>query len=42
MADVLDILEKQGIVNQIQPLFISIDPWRDTVAQVRGYVKGQT
>ena len=23
----------------IQPLFISVDPWRDDVARVRGYVK---
>lgn len=36
MAAVLDKLEQQGLSDKIVPLFITIDPWRDTVDQIRG------
>ena len=32
--------EETGIGKMVQPIFISIDPMRDTVAQVREYVSG--
>ena len=44
MADALTQIEKlpQGneIVAQIQPLFISVDPKRDTLEQIKKYTKG--
>jgi len=39
MAEVIDKLEKSGHANQVVPLFITIDPWRDTVEQMRSYTK---
>ena len=39
MATVIDTLNKQGEYGKmITPLFISIDPQRDTVAKIREYV----
>jgi len=37
VAEVVDLVEKDTSV-QIQPVFISIDPARDTVSQVKRYV----
>jgi protein SCO1 len=40
MATVVDLLEKRGIgADTLQPMFVSLDPNRDTVAQVRYYVR---
>lgn len=39
MAEVVDKLEKVGLANAVAPLLISIDPWRDTVEQMRIYAK---
>jgi protein SCO1/2 len=40
MSQALELLEQRGIDGDIlQPLFISIDPNRDSVAQVRYYVR---
>eukprot|EP00123_Amoebidium_parasiticum_P016196 comp23325_c2_seq1/m.38410 comp23325_c2_seq1/g.38410 ORF comp23325_c2_seq1/g.38410 comp23325_c2_seq1/m.38410 type:complete len:307 (-) comp23325_c2_seq1:328-1248(-) len=39
MADVLDRLEKAKVADKVQPLFISIDPKRDTVEVINKYVK---
>jgi len=32
--------EKRGVTTPVLPIFITVDPKRDTVAQVRAYVKG--
>jgi protein SCO1/2 len=42
LSNVLQILDADpsGIGRLVQPIFISIDPNRDTVAQVREYVSG--
>jgi len=40
VADAMDILEKtEGFNEEIQPLFISVDPKRDTPTVLREYVK---
>eukprot|EP01111_Echinosteliopsis_oligospora_P007981 TRINITY_DN2335_c0_g1_i1.p2 TRINITY_DN2335_c0_g1~~TRINITY_DN2335_c0_g1_i1.p2 ORF type:complete len:132 (+),score=22.76 TRINITY_DN2335_c0_g1_i1:569-964(+) len=38
MASVIDKLDKAGKGGDIVPLFITIDPWRDTVQQTRAYI----
>lgn len=38
MALVMEDLRKLGYDKEVQPLFISVDPWRDTVEQIRGYI----
>eukprot|EP01135_Chromosphaera_perkinsii_P008207 Nk52_evm29s1178 gene=Nk52_evmTU29s1178 len=40
MTEVINILDsKSGTKNTVQPVFISIDPKRDTVPQVKEYIK---
>ncbi|KYQ90393.1 hypothetical protein DLAC_09010 [Tieghemostelium lacteum] len=39
ISQVLTNLEKTNLMDGIQPVFITIDPWRDTVEQIRTYVK---
>eukprot|EP01113_Clastostelium_recurvatum_P046223 TRINITY_DN8063_c0_g1_i1.p1 TRINITY_DN8063_c0_g1~~TRINITY_DN8063_c0_g1_i1.p1 ORF type:complete len:302 (+),score=63.48 TRINITY_DN8063_c0_g1_i1:2-907(+) len=39
MAGIMNRLEKVGFHKLVQPVFITIDPWRDSVSQVRDYVK---
>jgi len=34
----MEDLRKLGYDKEVQPLFISVDPWRDTVEQIRGYI----
>jgi len=38
LSKVMNILEKEGLGDSVQPLFIAVDPNRDSVAQVREYV----
>eukprot|EP00339_Tiarina_fusa_P029389 CAMPEP_0117032024 /NCGR_PEP_ID=MMETSP0472-20121206/22982_1 /TAXON_ID=693140 ORGANISM="Tiarina fusus, Strain LIS" /NCGR_SAMPLE_ID=MMETSP0472 /ASSEMBLY_ACC=CAM_ASM_000603 /LENGTH=142 /DNA_ID=CAMNT_0004740535 /DNA_START=360 /DNA_END=788 /DNA_ORIENTATION=+ len=38
MGLVLDGLEKSGDIDKLVPMMISVDPWRDTVGQIRSYV----
>jgi protein SCO1/2 len=39
LASVLKKLEQNGLADKVVPLFITIDPWRDTVDQTRAYIK---
>eukprot|EP01126_Amoeba_proteus_P022138 TRINITY_DN2244_c0_g1_i3.p1 TRINITY_DN2244_c0_g1~~TRINITY_DN2244_c0_g1_i3.p1 ORF type:complete len:239 (-),score=27.28 TRINITY_DN2244_c0_g1_i3:338-1054(-) len=39
LSAALNILEKRVGSNLIQPLFVTLDPWRDSVEQVASYVK---
>lgn len=39
LADALNILEKRGWAQYVHPIFISVDPMRDSVARTREYVK---
>lgn len=36
----LKYLDKEGLGDLIQPIFITIDPYRDTIGSVREYIKG--
>lgn len=40
MGDALRLLEARGarLKNSVYPIFVSVDPWRDSIAQVRAYV----
>lgn len=39
MSEVLEKLENNGMMDQVVPLYITIDPWRDTVEMMRIYSK---
>eukprot|EP01138_Halocafeteria_seosinensis_P001472 gb/GECG01001508.1/.p1 GENE.gb/GECG01001508.1/~~gb/GECG01001508.1/.p1 ORF type:complete len:287 (+),score=23.41 gb/GECG01001508.1/:1-861(+) len=39
MGKVIDMLNKRKNVPEVVPIFISVDPYRDTVAQTREYLK---
>lgn len=39
MAEAVNILDQQPLKEPVTPIFISVDPWRDSIAQVREYVK---
>jgi len=39
MANILTALDKEGLGDLIQPIFITIDPYRDTIGSVREYIK---
>ncbi|EFA82766.1 hypothetical protein PPL_04461 [Heterostelium album PN500] len=39
MTVVLNNLEKYKLLDSIVPVFITIDPWRDTVEQINTYIK---
>jgi protein SCO1 len=39
MVKAVDILEKEKKIDYVQPLFITVDPERDSVASVAGYIK---
>ncbi|KAA0157128.1 hypothetical protein FNF29_00480 [Cafeteria roenbergensis] len=39
MGQVIDMLDKQKDLPAVQPVLISVDPHRDTVAQMRAYVE---
>ncbi|KAN0055282.1 hypothetical protein ACTA71_008387 [Dictyostelium dimigraforme] len=39
MTKVIKNLESSGLGNSIIPVFITIDPWRDTVEQVKSYIE---
>jgi len=39
LAAVMDKLAQKGLTKNVVAIFITIDPWRDTVAQTRAYVK---
>lgn len=38
MGRVLEGLEENGLIGRLAPMMISVDPWRDTVGQIRQYV----
>lgn len=39
ITEVLNNLEKHKLLDSVVPVFITIDPWRDTVEQVRDYIQ---
>ncbi|KAF2070396.1 hypothetical protein CYY_008282 [Polysphondylium violaceum] len=39
ITQVLNNLEKYNLLDSVVPVFITIDPWRDTVEQVRDYIQ---
>ena len=40
MAEAMSAIEKEtGLAAELYPIFVSVDPWRDSIAQVREYVK---
>lgn len=41
MGQAVDLCEKFRGGNEILPLFVSVDPARDSVEQVRKYIKGE-
>eukprot|EP01132_Coremiostelium_polycephalum_P003182 gene3182-3985_t len=39
ITEVLQNLEKSKLIDSVEPVFITIDPWRDTVEQINIYVR---
>merc|ERR1712137_435360 len=39
MGSVLDMMEKDSTIDRLKPMMISVDPWRDTVGQLKQYVR---
>lgn len=40
MAEAVDIIAAKGYASVLQPVFVSVDPQRDNIGQVREYLKG--
>lgn len=40
MADVVRILGTKGYSDSLVPVFVSVDPQRDNVGQIREYIRG--